>query len=438
LYFAVAWVWTKIFGYGEAGLRSLSALAGVVTVPVIYATCARLSSRRTALLAAALVACNPMLIWYSMEARSYALLVLFAAVASWAFIAILERPSHRLVIAWSLSSAAALWTHYYAVLVIAPQLVWLLWRPRGNQPVRYGAEAVLLAGAALSPLALSQLHGPLVGNWITATPLRTRLAQTAAGFDVGPTPPAAAWLAIGLATAAALAFWFSVRRRGLFVRSGARPVGWLLIGGIAVQFALLVMGLDQVDTRNQILLLPSLLVILACVLGEQSVGNIGIVAVTLACSCGIAVAVGIDVDPRYERPNWRPLASALGESPLVHSRAIFIENGCQILPLAIYLHGLTSVTTTDATELDVIEVNVWNDPGATNNYTVCYPDHPNPALPTRIGKFLANPAPVRVGPFSMMRYRAPAPAAVNRWVLQNAGLSGQLIKQTTSHRDLSH
>ncbi len=34
LYYVLAWVWAKAFGTGEAGLRSLSALAGVGTIPV--------------------------------------------------------------------------------------------------------------------------------------------------------------------------------------------------------------------------------------------------------------------------------------------------------------------------------------------------------------------------------------------------------------------
>src|SRR5262245_64002045 len=36
LYFLLAWFWSKIFGTSEVGLRSLSALAGTVTVPVAY------------------------------------------------------------------------------------------------------------------------------------------------------------------------------------------------------------------------------------------------------------------------------------------------------------------------------------------------------------------------------------------------------------------
>src|SRR4051795_7902392 len=64
LYYALAWVWTQLFGTGEVGLRSLSALAGVATVPVAYLIGRELRTRRTGLLAAALVAVNPMLLWY--------------------------------------------------------------------------------------------------------------------------------------------------------------------------------------------------------------------------------------------------------------------------------------------------------------------------------------------------------------------------------------
>src|ERR1044072_8666427 len=36
LYYALAWAWTQLTGTGEYGLRSLSALAGVATVPVAF------------------------------------------------------------------------------------------------------------------------------------------------------------------------------------------------------------------------------------------------------------------------------------------------------------------------------------------------------------------------------------------------------------------
>src|SRR5437868_8258962 len=85
LYYMVAWVWARIFGYGEVGLRSLSALAGVLTVPVAYGLGAKLCTRRVGLVLGALTASSPLLIWYSQEARSYQLLVLLTAVSLLAF-----------------------------------------------------------------------------------------------------------------------------------------------------------------------------------------------------------------------------------------------------------------------------------------------------------------------------------------------------------------
>ena len=80
LYYLVAWVWTHIFGRGAADLRALSALFGTVAVPVSYlATTRLLGSRRAGLVVAALAAFNPLLIWYSQEARAYELLVLMGA-----------------------------------------------------------------------------------------------------------------------------------------------------------------------------------------------------------------------------------------------------------------------------------------------------------------------------------------------------------------------
>ena len=68
LYYVLGWLWVQVAGTGEFGLRSLSALAGIATVPVAYLLGLELRGRRAGILAAALVAVNPMLVWYSQEA----------------------------------------------------------------------------------------------------------------------------------------------------------------------------------------------------------------------------------------------------------------------------------------------------------------------------------------------------------------------------------
>jgi len=56
LYYSLAWLWAKLFGTTEVGLRSLSAVLGVATVPVAYLAAREFVSRRAALMAATLVA----------------------------------------------------------------------------------------------------------------------------------------------------------------------------------------------------------------------------------------------------------------------------------------------------------------------------------------------------------------------------------------------
>src|SRR3954454_14742518 len=47
LYYALARFWSRVFGDGEVGLRSLSALAGTLTIPVAYGAARTLVNRRT-------------------------------------------------------------------------------------------------------------------------------------------------------------------------------------------------------------------------------------------------------------------------------------------------------------------------------------------------------------------------------------------------------
>ena len=95
LYYVLAWVWSRVFGHGEVGLRSMSAIAGTLTVPVAARIAKRLFDVRAGLFAAMLVAVNPFLVFYSQEARSYALLVLFSTCALWAFIEVLNATRGR-------------------------------------------------------------------------------------------------------------------------------------------------------------------------------------------------------------------------------------------------------------------------------------------------------------------------------------------------------
>ena len=152
LYYVLAWLWTQVVGTGEVGLRSLSALLGTATIVVVWALGRRLGGERAGLAAAALVAFNPMLVWFSQEARGYALLALLGALSALLWLRALERPRDgaRALLAWGAVAALALATHYYAIFLIAPQAAWLALRAPGLRASGRRARRARAAGVALA------------------------------------------------------------------------------------------------------------------------------------------------------------------------------------------------------------------------------------------------------------------------------------------------
>ncbi|MGZ4262242.1 MAG: glycosyltransferase family 39 protein [Solirubrobacteraceae bacterium] len=126
LYFVLVWAWAHLFGSSEVGLRSLSTLAGIALVPIAFVTARELVSRWAGVLAAAFVAVNPFLVWYSQEARAYSLLTLLSGTGMLLAIRAVKRPGGRLYAGWALASALALATHYFAVFLIVPEALVLL------------------------------------------------------------------------------------------------------------------------------------------------------------------------------------------------------------------------------------------------------------------------------------------------------------------------
>ncbi len=357
VYYCLLWVWARIFGFSEAGLRSLSAVAGVATIPAIYAAAKALVSRRAALIAAALAACNPLLIWYSQEARSYAVFFLVATLSLVAFAHVRSpRPPARALVAWALAAGLTIATHYFGVLIVAPEAVWLLWVHRRDRRVLLAVAAVGAVGLALLPLAITQRSN---ANWIATYPFDRRLRQIAPQLLLGTGAPARTVLKIVGAAAVLLAATLLVRRSDPSERRGALVSGGLVAAGFALAMALVPVA-DELITRNVMILLIPLIVLVAGGLGARRAGILGAVGAAALCTIGVIAALAVAVDWRYERPDWRGLAAAIDSGRPAGNgyRAIVVENYMGILPLKIYLHGLRFMKHRGAAvgELDLVGV----------------------------------------------------------------------------------
>ncbi len=357
LYYCIAWVWARVFGYGETGLRSLSAVAGVLTVPVAYAAGAKLVSRRAGLIAAALTACSPLLIWYSQEARSYELLVLLSGASLMAFAYVLERPTARAGAAWVIASALALATHYYAFLVVVPEALWLLAVHRRSRAVQVSLALVGLCGLALIPLALSQ-NGTGRANWIAHSPLGRRSAQIFPQFAAGFSSPAYSVLE-PLALALAIFGLLLLLTRSVGPeRRGALIAGSLALAGLVLAYLLVAGGVDDLLTRNVLAIwLPAALAV-AGGFAARRTRLIGPAAAAALCAIGVAATIGIAVNRDFQRPDWRGVVRVLGARPAgaAASRAILVQHYRDLLPLSLYLPRLKFVGRAGATvsELDIV------------------------------------------------------------------------------------
>ena len=340
LYYVLAWGWAKAFGTGEVGLRSLSALFGAATVPVGYLIGRQLASRREGLLLAALIAVNPMLIWYSQEARSYALLVFFGALSMYFFVRALNTRRGRDLAFWSLASALALCSHYFAVFAVGIEAVWLLVALRRSwRPLLPALGGVLATGLALLPLQSAQVNPTHIG-WIENSPLPTRLWETAVSFVIGETghviaePPRERYALIPVALIGLALILVAVRgdrrqRRG----AGVGLVLGLGVVGLAAGAALV--GKDYVVERN---LLPALIPLMAAAslgFAAERARRVGLLLAVALCAYWLAFDVHVTQTQNLQRPDFRTLTEEIG--PPSRPRAI-VTWTLAADPLRYYLH----------------------------------------------------------------------------------------------------
>jgi uncharacterized membrane protein len=317
LYYALAWLWTQVTGNGEWGLRFLSALAGVVTIPVAYLVGRELRDARAGVIAAALVASNPMLLWYSQEARAYALLGLFCALSLLYCVRALQGGERRDFVWWGVYSALALATHYFAVFPLVAEIV-LLARRRGRA-ILSGLWIVALAVVLLAPLAIHQMsYGH--AEWIGKFSLGHRVAEAGITFMVGETGDiigrAEQWQPALIPLALAAAAFVLLLARGTRSERRAAFVPFAIAAvtvGIPLLLAIFSASKDYVLARNLLPALVPFLVLVAVALTVERARRLGtaIAAVLVAYSLGFCIYASSSPDLR--RPDWHAVADHLGE-----------------------------------------------------------------------------------------------------------------------------
>jgi uncharacterized membrane protein len=122
--------------------RLISVVAGIFTIPVLYALVARLAGAWAALLPSLVLAVSPLHIWYSQEARQYVLVVLLICTSYLALIAFDQTLQLRWALLYFGSLLVSLYIEYSAIYALIPQSLILAVIIR-----RHGRHALPLIGA---------------------------------------------------------------------------------------------------------------------------------------------------------------------------------------------------------------------------------------------------------------------------------------------------
>jgi hypothetical protein len=402
-FYVLEWVFVRVFGEGDAGLRVLSAVAGTLLLPVLYAIGASVASRRAGLIAAALAAVQPMLWWYSQEARAYSLFSLLSALALLAFVIALRDGSSWTLALWTLCGGLMLTTHYFALFLIAPQAIWLLavWRGRRREVV------VALAGLGIVAIGLSITFAqeiPLTTS-LNQVPLGPRLRVLAPQLLASPSPPSTAvWVAALalLLAGAALALLAPAPSEPKFARVFAALAAWDVLVPILA-------GGGYLITRSLIGMFAPLLVLAGIGFASPRALRLGAALAAVTAAVWLGAVVAISAEPELQRIDTKAAIASLG--PPTVDRVVLSE-GTYLFNYTIPRY-VTSSTPLTQHRVSVAEIDVLvPHPGPSQALCLAgqtcqlYPAGERPGPPAAGFQLVSRR---QIVPFTVLRWRAPAP-----------------------------
>jgi mannosyltransferase len=125
LYYVLLHYWITVFGISELSVRLLSALFGVLAIPMIYVLGRQLFSEEAGLVAALILALSSFNIWYSQETRMYTLMVLLTLLSMYFFLQLLQWSTLASSAGYVLSTTLLVYTHNYGWFVVIAQNIYV-------------------------------------------------------------------------------------------------------------------------------------------------------------------------------------------------------------------------------------------------------------------------------------------------------------------------
>jgi hypothetical protein len=364
LWYLIEWFDYRLFGSGAFALRLPSAIAGIALVPLAWAIARELAGRAAAIACAALVTVGPLFVWYSQEARVYALFMFTSGLAVYAFVRVLREPTGRRFAWFAATGALCLLTHYFAVFILAAMGVWLLAEERTRRRSLPALAALALVGLALLPLISAQggRGTQWIGHWALTSRIEAIPDYYLTGYSGGRLGRSIEGLvALPLLAVLALGAWRMWKDRpgarpGAGVDASAagalarrRQAVWAMLvltaGGVLIPFALALGGADYLAPRNLVgAMVPFSALVAVLATWPAPRDALGPALLVVALVALLAVTLTVEFDPKYQRTDWKGVVNGL---PAGNTRAMVV-NELGSTPLRYYSSGLEQLHAGDS------------------------------------------------------------------------------------------
>jgi uncharacterized membrane protein len=412
-FFVLEWLWARVFGTSEASLRCLPLLAGVATVAVVAWAASVWGANRTGVrLVAVLAATNPMLVWYSQEARPYSVVALLTGASL--------IPLRRWVVEgrrsqlgwWGFLAALVVAFHYYAIFVVLLEGLYVLARRRPERRDLVALLPAALVAVALLPFALDQTGRRENHRWIADWSLALRLRELRSSAITGPGVAGGSLLTIGTVAAVVLlgamaAAWSDRSARRLLVVAGFG------LGAVAAAWVTALIAVDGVVSRYFIGAVVVLIVGAAAATCTRHTARVAVVAGAALAVAGVGGVSTVQRDQHAQRQDWQAVADAVGHRSDGGSAILVVDRGSIIArPLTWYLPGRPVVGAGERTPVTDIYLLQLRDDDAACNWLVGLPCEylfVGNRLHDDLARTFSEVERVPAGPFVLVHYRTAQP-----------------------------
>jgi Dolichyl-phosphate-mannose-protein mannosyltransferase len=319
LSFVLAWISERL-GDSAQLVRLPSLLAGTAAIPFTYLLGVRTVGSRAALVGATLMALSPFSIFYSSEARAYALLMLLVLIAAYTLVRGLQTGRNRWWVAYGACSCAAFYTHYVAVFPLVALFVLAFWTaPKARRMLITADLAAAIGTVPWLPTFLKETHSPGVSVTDFLTPftlhnVRIDLGQFSLGYPLRPLAFIPGYLALALMVGglAAATLGLAVElRAGRRARPPSRGMSLVAVFALAPPVGIALYSWVAPHTIWNANMLICCLPGLALAVGSLVTSSAALVQLVAAALLigGFAIATSKTLQTDSQRPDYQAAAS---------------------------------------------------------------------------------------------------------------------------------